>query len=73
MYYFSVLQAFPFQIDVYTEDCDDAELNVVRVDTYPTYPGDVSFEDVICRGFISHVILLQFLKIIFFSFSILTG
>lgn len=47
-------QAFPFQIDVYTEDCDDAELNVVRVDTYPSYPGDVSFEDVICRGFIRH-------------------
>jgi hypothetical protein len=54
---FFVLQAFPFQIDVYTEDCDDAELNVVRVDTYPTYPGDMSFEDVICRGFISHVML----------------
>lgn len=46
-------QACPFQLDVYTEDCDDAELDVIRVDTYPTYPGDASFEDVISKQFIS--------------------
>ncbi|XP_076116330.1 EF-hand calcium-binding domain-containing protein 7-like isoform X1 [Mytilus galloprovincialis] len=45
-------QACPFQLDVYTEDCDDAELDVVRVDSYPTYPGDLSFDDIISKSFI---------------------
>ncbi|XP_071130869.1 EF-hand calcium-binding domain-containing protein 7-like isoform X2 [Mytilus edulis] len=47
-------QACPFQLDVYTEDCDDAELDVVRVDSYPTYPGDLSFDDIISKSFIKH-------------------
>ncbi|CAG2195534.1 SRR [Mytilus edulis] len=46
--------ACPFQLDVYTEDCDDAELDVVRVDSYPTYPGDLSFDDIISKSFIKH-------------------